>query len=130
MVLTSVKDREQVCLSERYARERAMPIESIRDRVAENIGRITAQILERENAGNLVVFGGDTLFAVLKHLRCSGIFPILEIAPGVVAAKIMLPTGSLNMITKSGGLGNVEVVGMIDHFLMEKRCPGNDRSHA
>jgi uncharacterized protein YgbK (DUF1537 family) len=117
VIMNSINNRGQIEDSERFACGNAVQPEQMRGRIADNIGRITKKILHQTKIGTLVVFGGDTLISVLRYLECHGIYPISEIAPGVVAARIVSPAGSLNIITKSGGLGTKNVVGLIDEFV-------------
>ncbi len=57
--------------------------------IRRTIGIITKGILEKTPVDNLVIFGGDTLFGIMEELNCRGIYPVLEICPGVVAAKMI-----------------------------------------
>jgi uncharacterized protein YgbK (DUF1537 family) len=89
----------------------------VSQQVANNIGELTLRILEEGSVGNLAVFGGDTLHSVLNRMRCEGVLPVSEIAPGIVAAHIISPDHDCVMITKSGGLGGGDVLSSIDGFV-------------
>ena len=88
--------------------------------VADNIGKITGQILASVNVGCLVVFGGDTLYSVLSKMHCTGVIPMAEVATGVVASKILSGRDDCVIITKSGGLGDRDVLGHIEQFILGK----------
>ena len=85
--------------------------------VAGNIGEITLRILRGANVGNLVVFGGDTLHGVLSKIGGDGVVPLAEISPGVAAAKILSERYDGVVITKSGGLGDKDVLRQIEKFV-------------
>ena len=88
--------------------------------VADNIGEITLRILNGTRVDKLVVFGGDTLYSVLSKMRCDGVLPLTELSPGIVAARILsYPAGGV-IITKSGGLGDKDVLRHIDEFVPER----------
>jgi uncharacterized protein YgbK (DUF1537 family) len=54
----------------------------------------------------LVVFGGDTAFGILQTLKVTELVSAGELMPAVPLSRI----GSLNFITKAGGLGPVDVL--------------------
>jgi len=69
---------------------------------------------------NLAVFGGDTAFAVLRGIGCGHLRVITEIQPGVPLSAVYRGI-KLNVVTKSGGLGNVDAVTVIDRYLRTGR---------
>jgi uncharacterized protein YgbK (DUF1537 family) len=87
--------------------------------VAHNIGEIALRILSRARVGGLVVFGGDTLQSVLSKIHCRGVVPLVEIAPGLVAAQALSDGHQGLVITKSGGLGDRNVLQQIEKFMFE-----------
>jgi len=62
---------------------------------------------------NLAIFGGDTAFAVLRALGCGFLRVITEIKTGIP----LCTDGRLMIATKSGGLGEIDAVTVIDRFL-------------
>ena len=77
-----------------------------RARIADRLGYITKRAAETFGYKDLAVFGGDTLLAVLNHLKLSELRPVEEIEPGVVLSE----TGGYRVISKAGGLGREDVV--------------------
>jgi uncharacterized protein YgbK (DUF1537 family) len=120
VILRTVREQSEVAGSELYASENGIPENEISRRVADNIGEITVRILNSVHVGNLVVFGGDTLHSVLSKMRCDGVFPVFEISPGVVVAKILSAVHTCVIITKSGGLGNRDVLESITGFVWRR----------
>jgi uncharacterized protein YgbK (DUF1537 family) len=97
-----------------------LPANEASRQVADNIGEIALRVLSETRVGNLVVFGGDTLFSVLAKMNCRGVVPLTEISPGIVAAKVLTDRHGGLVITKSGGLGHKEVLREIDDFVFER----------
>lgn len=77
-----------------------------RAHVADRLGYITKHVAEAFGYKDLAVFGGDTLLAVLNHLKLNDLRPVDEIEPGVVLSE----TGDYRVISKAGGLGREDVV--------------------
>ena len=92
-------------------------INELSRRVADSIGEITLRILSRAQVGSLAIFGGDTLHGVLSKIGGGGVIPLNELSPGVVAAKIVSDLHSGIIITKSGGLGDKDVLRRIEEFV-------------
>jgi uncharacterized protein YgbK (DUF1537 family) len=120
VIMAAVSERGQILESDAYARQKDIPQNELRYLIRENIGEIVRRILNKTYVGNLVVFGGDTLYSIMQKIGCGGIVPLLEILPGVVAAKTVSDSHSFRVITKSGGLGNEDVIKVIDKFVFDR----------
>lgn len=79
-------------------------------RVAANLARFAAWVLERAPFGACAVFGGDTALEVVRAVGCSGILPKDEISPGVVLSQLAGSKCPLAFVTKAGGFGGKEVL--------------------
>jgi D-threonate/D-erythronate kinase len=58
----------------------------------------------------LVVFGGDTAYAILKALGVDAIEPLRELLPGIPVSRIRAGGRELTLVTKAGGFGPPDVV--------------------
>ncbi len=98
--------------------EKQVPPELRHERVRDNLGKLAAKILsETDRDTVLCVFGGDTLYALVRELK-TAVRPVREIGPGVVLARLRTGSGSRYVVTKSGGLGSEEAVsGIMDAVL-------------
>lgn len=94
--------------------------EQARRTVAHNIGGMARRLLLSDLPGAYVFIGGDTLRAALRDAQYESIEPIDEIAPGVVFAKISGRRGEKYIVTKSGGLGEENVVETIEAYLLNR----------
>jgi uncharacterized protein YgbK (DUF1537 family) len=121
VIMEAVSERGQILESDAYARKKGIPQNELRCLISENIGEIVRRILNKAYVGNLVVFGGDTLYSIMQKIGCDGIVPLFEISPGVVVARIISESHGFCVITKSGGLGNEDVIKVIDKFVFESQ---------
>ena len=97
------------------ARPGASPAE-----IASALGREAARIIREQAVGGVVVFGGDTVRAVLRALGASLIEPCGELLPGVPISR--LPTTDLVLVTKAGGFGPVDVLLRIREEVDRRAC--------
>ena len=67
----------------------------------------------------LIVFGGDTLLGIMQAIRCRYIIPIRELRPGIVLSRAVCEDGSLTLVTKAGGFGEVDTIPYINKCLDE-----------
>jgi uncharacterized protein YgbK (DUF1537 family) len=71
--------------------------------VALHAARVVAHAVRSAAPDCLIVFGGATLFAILRELNIGHAEPHLEILPGVPASTIRSP--DMLLVTKAGGFG-------------------------
>lgn len=117
IVLEAVSSREEMNLADEYAEANKIPADDMRNIIANNIGKMVAALMRRNEKTTLVVFGGDTLISIIEHMGCQGIVPITEIAPGVVMARAVGDSHNFNIVTKSGGFGEKDVIEKIEKYL-------------
>ena len=85
--------------------------ETIRaDDTAGSLGTLAANLTAQMPDLNLIVFGGDTVYALMSALRGSALHPLDEISPGVVSSCLQFGTSARLMVTKAGGLGDDKVI--------------------
>jgi len=104
-------------VSDDYAEANGYNLETIRTTIADNIGKFVAKLVKNNEKTTLVVFGGDTLIAIMQHVGCEGIVPLTEITPGVVMAQAIGKEHQFHIVTKSGGFGEKDVIKKIEKYL-------------
>ena len=77
--------------------------------IAQNIAQFVKQLYQRAAFNALVVFGGDTLTAILRELSFTELDLQEEIDMGTVLCRTT-GTYGLTIVTKSGGFGSVDVI--------------------
>lgn len=82
------------------------------DAVVSELAREAYQSIRKDPPGVLVVFGGDTLAAVLDALNVATVRPLFEFEPGVVVSAIDSPVlpRTPTLVTKAGGFGSDELL--------------------
>jgi uncharacterized protein YgbK (DUF1537 family) len=92
------------------------PRKSDSGQVKRIMAALVENLMRRAKIGNLVVFGGDTLEAVLDALGADVLEPLGEFAPGIVRCAAhrrgnLETTGDrLNLVTKAGGFGGNDLL--------------------
>ena len=116
MILRSVKSREQL--------EEILPTNDLNANVndvyglaSQHLGKIVAEILREAAFSSIVVFGGDTLIAILKAMEVTGIRPLEEISPGLAVSQMTGTPRSLALISKAGGFGGEDVILNIINYI-------------
>ncbi|MDU5336631.1 four-carbon acid sugar kinase family protein [Enterococcus sp.] len=94
---------------ESYSREQGLDISDFRFKIGQSLGELTQAIWSKESENTFLFTGGDTLFQSMNVLGISQIKPIAEISAGVVLSSIEWKGQEIQVITKSGGFGNVEL---------------------
>lgn len=75
--------------------------------VDQAISALTRQVMERERCCILTVFGGDTLFCVVRTVFSGGLIPLMEIMPGVPVSLARFRDGrECLVVSRSGGFGD------------------------
>lgn len=80
-----------------------------------------------DNPDAIFVFGGDTVFAVIRELGFPPLSPIGEVVAGIPVTRIALPgrIRDLFLITKAGGFGDVDVLARV-----HAQLSGDGQTHA
>ncbi len=91
--------------SRRFAEGLDLDLDGMRERISDTMGSILKHLLDRGLESTLLVTGGDTLLAFLRHIRQESLVPIRELLPGVVLSQFQYRGKTFNLITKSGGFG-------------------------
>ncbi len=94
----------------RYAQGLGIPLERLHTVISGRIGGIVSGVLEAQDADVLAVFGGDTLYGIVRRLGCRAITPQKELFPGVVQSTLQTGGGNKVVVSKAGGFGEDDLV--------------------
>lgn len=117
LILQASSGTENLRRTDELARGMNLSAGDTRERVASNMGRLAAMLLENGWSGTLAVFGGDTLISAMRAIGCDGIRPVCEVESGVVLSSLPLNGADISLITKSGGFGNKDIIVRIEQFI-------------
>jgi uncharacterized protein YgbK (DUF1537 family) len=88
----------------------------------ERLGGVVRQVVDKCSVDVIVVFGGDTLRAVMNALDVFGLKPVDEVVSGV---PVSIPFGgkdfkkqpNLIIISKAGGFGDADIISRILRYI-------------
>lgn len=84
--------------------------EEIRQRFSSRIGAILKTLMDRGADSRFLIVGGDTLLAFMEAIHCREIYPVCELQPGVVYSRIAYGNRKYEVISKSGGFGEKDIL--------------------
>ncbi len=105
-VIIDTMDLDEPELTLRYARKNGMELSQVREQIGYGLGQITKRILDDGFCATLMVTGGDTVLKLLRQLHVQTLIPVCEIAPGTILSQFTYQDKSYQLLTKSGGFGD------------------------
>ena len=97
--------REQVLLG-----TEELSLEDIRQKISCQMGRILKELIDRGADACFMIIGGDTLLAFMDSIGCHELTPVCELQPGVVLSRIAYGGREYEIISKSGGFGEEDLL--------------------
>lgn len=94
-----------------------LSLEEIRSRFSRQLGQILKALLQRGAKSRLMIVGGDTLLAFLEAITCCELTPVRELQPGVVLSRVIWQGEELELVSKSGGFGEEDLLGILQEEL-------------
>lgn len=93
-----------------YAEKRGLDTEQVRVRIAATLGALLKRLMEEKIGATLLLTGGDTLLAFLRQIGVEELIPGWELAPGVVISRLTYENSAYDVISKSGGFGDEDLI--------------------
>ncbi len=99
-----------------------MSLSDIRFRIADSLGRIAMEMVNRGLNYTISMTGGDTLMGFMNHIGKTELVPICEIGKGAVLSAMRWNGKRIQVISKSGGFGEENIfVQMYDTVINFKK---------
>lgn len=92
--------------------------EEVRTRIASSFGSLLKELLKDEIMNTLLITGGDTLMGFLQKIGVNEMTPIYEMEPGVVLSIVQIHGKNYNIISKSGGFGDEDLMEKLTEKIM------------
>ena len=92
-----------------YAQRRGITKGDLREQVAQTLGCIAKDMIRRGLDYTISMTGGDTLMGFMKCTGVMELTPVCEIGRGAVLSVMDLGGKACQVISKSGGLGEVQI---------------------
>lgn len=119
-VIVDTFDTEGVCETKEYAQKHNIDVEEIRYLISQCHGKIVKKLAEHGMDYTILMTGGDTLMGFMKEIRCSQLHPVCEVGQGAVLSWLIWKGKKIQVISKSGGYGNEEMmVEIADKVIMK-----------
>lgn len=104
-----------------YAEKNGIEKSEVRVRIVRSLGIILKFFLEHGLTHTILLTGGDTLLGFMDCMGVSEVIPICELRPGTVLSKFSMGSRSYQIVSKSGGFGNEELLVEISDLLLKGR---------
>lgn len=92
-----------------YAMAHHIPQKEIPSRITSTLAVIADYFIQEEICTDFFMTGGDTLLGLMKQLHCTQMEPLWEIGLGTVISNLQSNGKKLQIISKSGGLGEPDM---------------------
>lgn len=89
-----------------YAKQQKISLEQLRVQIAETIGYLVKELINRGVECTMLITGGDSLLGFMNQIRVYEMIPICETEPGTVLSQFEINGKTYSVISKSGGFGN------------------------
>lgn len=109
-VVVNTFDWEQGDATRIYAAAHGMEEEEIRYIISACHGKIVKALVEQGLDDTILMTGGDTLMGFMKEIGCSQLHPVCEIGQGAVLSWLEWKERRLQVISKSGGYGDEQIL--------------------
>lgn len=103
--ILDVNDPEGTEDTEKYVEAHGLTSEELRVKISDNLAALMKKLLDRGLKATLLCTGGDTLMALMQAMEVTALKPLEEMATGVVATTFDYHGVTYPMISKSGGIG-------------------------
>lgn len=106
LIISSMQSGTEQMLEE----QEELPIETMRQKISRRMGMILKNLIDRGADSRFMIIGGDTLLAFLESIHCNELTPVRELQPGVVLSKVRYQNRQYEVISKSGGFGEEDLL--------------------
>ena len=88
-------------------------------RTAEHMAARIQEIVDEVGVNTLILFGGDTLAAVIRRMKIQSLRPVRQLADGVVLCQVDYQGRTFSLVTKAGGFGGENLVETLEAALCQ-----------
>ena len=108
--ILDANDPNETQQTEEYIKSHNLNINQVRIRVSNAITSAAKALLDNGLEARLMCVGGDTLLALMQYVGVNELIPICEIEKGVVLTSFRYNNKNYNIMTKSGGFGDEDLL--------------------
>ena len=89
--------------------------------ISAHMGLTIKKLLEKKPDATMLITGGDTLMGFMQAEHISEIVPVKEVSTGTVLSLITIGGKTYNIISKSGGFGDKNLLAEVAKVVVTKR---------
>ena len=93
-----------------YAGLHGFTLEEARKSIANTLGKLLKELMGKGIKKTMLITGGDTLLGFMEYMGIYEMEPIYEMAPGTVLSAFRIEETSYQVISKSGGFGDEDLL--------------------
>ena len=101
---------DEVTQTDEYIKSNKLSINQVRVRISHAITGAAEALLDNGLEARLMCVGGDTLLALMQRVGVNELVPVCEIEKGVVLTSFAYKNKKYNIMTKSGGFGDEDLL--------------------
>lgn len=102
-----------------YAKENGIDIEQVRIQISTTLGYLLKNIVEEGVESTMLITGGDSLLGFMSQVNVCEMTPVCEMAPGTVLSHFFIEGKEYQVISKSGGFGEENLMATLAEKIME-----------
>ncbi|MBM7871406.1 uncharacterized protein YgbK (DUF1537 family) [Clostridium pascui] len=110
LLVVDTFDAENMDATLNYAKENGIRKKDIRNKISDCLGEVVKSIMDSGISRTFMITGGDTLMGLMRQVNCTQLHPVCEIEQGAVLSFMYLNEKKLQIVSKSGGFGEKEVI--------------------
>ncbi|GAU76471.1 four-carbon acid sugar kinase family protein [Fusibacter sp. 3D3] len=103
-----------------YAIQNNIALDEVRLRITKTLGRVAKMLVSEGLESTIMLTGGDTLLGFMNQVQISEITPLYEIEPGTVLSNIQIKEKQYEILSKSGGFGDEQLLVNLAQTLIEE----------
>jgi uncharacterized protein YgbK (DUF1537 family) len=118
--IIDTNDRPGYPTAGEYAAKAGIAEKEIPTAIARAMGEMILGLIRRGVDATMLITGGDTLMGFMRSAGISAIVPVKELVTGSVLSTINVEGKDFNIISKSGGFGQEDLIMQIDRIVLPK----------
>jgi len=108
--ILDANDPAEIQKTEDFIKNHNLNIDQVRLRISRAITSAAKALLDKGLDARLMCVGGDTLLALMQYVGINELVPVCEIEKGVVLTSFNYKNKNFNIMTKSGGFGDEDLL--------------------
>ena len=104
-----------------YGPKHGLTMCDLRVKIANTVGYILQELIDRGVNSTMLITGGDTLMGFMQKIGIAEIAPVQELITGSVLSIIEIHGKKYNIISKSGGFGNKSLIVELAKLVLQEK---------